>query len=194
MSRWIHVTGLLGLLLIGLGAVETGSAATTRVRIETSAGNIVVQLETERAPLSVKNFLQYVQENFYDGCIFHRVVSGFIIQGGGYDEKFVARTGHAPVANESGNGLSNRRGTIAMARSSGPHSADSQFYINLADNVILDPKPTRWGYAVFGEVVEGMDVVDDIGHRATATKDAMQDVPVEPVVIKRVVLLSGAAP
>jgi cyclophilin family peptidyl-prolyl cis-trans isomerase len=181
-------------LLIGLGAVETGSAATTRVRIETSAGNIVVQLETERAPLSVKNFLQYVQENFYDGCIFHRVVSGFIIQGGGYDEKFVARPGHAPVANESGNGLSNRRGTIAMARSSGPHSADSQFYINLADNVILDPKPTRWGYAVFGEVVEGMDVVDDIGHRATATKDAMQDVPVEPVVIKRVVLLSGAAP
>ena len=98
------------------------------------------------------------------------------------------------IPNESGNGLSNRRGTIAMARTGDPHSADAQFYINLADNLALDPKPTRWGYAVFGEVVEGMEVVDDIGHRATIAKDKLQDIPAQPVVIKRVVVLSGAAP
>jgi cyclophilin family peptidyl-prolyl cis-trans isomerase len=192
MSVSLPVAVALGLLLAGFGAAAPAWAAATQVRIETSAGNIVVQLEPERAPLTVSNFLRYVQEAFYDGSIFHRVVSGFIIQGGGYDQKLGSKPAHAPVPNESGNGLSNRRGTVAMARTADPHSADSQFFINLADNAVLDPKPTRWGYAVFGQVIEGMDVVDDIGHRAT--KEESRDSPVEPVVIRRVVVLSGAGP
>jgi cyclophilin family peptidyl-prolyl cis-trans isomerase len=184
----------LVLILAGLSVAGPGWAEATRVRIETGAGNIVVQLDPERAPLSVRNFLQYAREGFYDGTIFHRVVSGFVIQGGGYDEKLNLKPVRPGIPNESGNGLSNRRGTIAMARTGDPHSADAQFYINLADNLALDPKPTRWGYTVFGEVVEGMEVVDDIGHRATIAKDKLQDIPAQPVVIKRVVVLSGAAP
>jgi peptidyl-prolyl cis-trans isomerase A (cyclophilin A)/peptidyl-prolyl cis-trans isomerase B (cyclophilin B) len=178
------------LTFLGWSAAD---AATTRVRIETSVGNIVVQMEPARSPLTVKNFLQYATEGFYDGTIFHRVVNGFVIQGGGYDRDLVLKPVHAAVPNESGNGLSNRRGTIAMARTNDPHSADAQFYINLADNVTLDPKPTRWGYAVFGEVVEGLDVVDEIGHRATAARGEFGDMPVEPVVITRVVVLPGGA-
>lgn len=169
-------------------------AAPPRVRIETSAGNIVVQLEPERAPLSVKNFLQYATDGFYTGTIFHRVVTGFIIQGGGYQEDLTLKPARPPIANESGNGLSNHRGTIAMARSADPHSADAQFYFNLADNVTLDPKPTRWGYAVFGEVTEGMEVVDDIGHRATGVRNDLADVPVQPVVIRKVVVLPDPEP
>jgi len=194
MTQSIRIPMFLCLLLAGFSAAGPVRAEATRVRIETSAGNIVVQLEPDKAPLTVKNFLQYAREGFFEGTIFHRVVNGFVIQGGGYDEKLVLKSVRPGIPNESGNGLSNRRGTIAMARATGPHSADAQFYINLAENVVLDPKPTRWGYAVFGEVVEGMDVVDDIGHRATITKDQVQDVPAEPVVIKRVVVISGAAP
>jgi len=179
-------------LALVLAAVAGAAlAGPPRVRIETSAGNIVVQLEPERAPLTVKNFLQYASEGFYEGTIFHRVVTGFIIQGGSYQEDLTPKPAHPPVPNESGNGLSNHRGTIAMARSTEPHSGDAQFYINLADNVTLDPKPTRWGYAVFGEVVEGMEVVDEIGHRATAARKDQADVPVQPVVIRKVVLLAS---
>lgn len=165
-----------------------------RVRIETSAGSFVVQLEPERAPLTVKNFLQYAAEGFYEGTVFHRVVNGFVIQGGGYTAELIAKPVRAGVANESGNGLSNRRGTVAMARTADPHSADAQFYVNLADNVVLDPKPTRWGYAVFGEVVEGLAVVDEIGHGATTSRGEFQDIPVKTVVIEKVVVLSGGAP
>jgi len=187
-----RVVSALCLLLLGAAASPIASAADNpKVRIETSAGNIVVELEAERAPLSMKNFLQYVQDGFYEGTVFHRIVNGFVIQGGGYTKDLAVKPGHPPVPNESGNGLSNRRGTLAMARTNDPHSADSQFYINLADNVTLDPKSTRWGYAVFGTVVEGMEVVDDIGHRATATRGALDEAPVEPVVIQRMVLLSG---
>jgi cyclophilin family peptidyl-prolyl cis-trans isomerase len=186
---------LAGLALGLLGLAEgTLAGAPPRVRIETSAGNIVVQLDAERAPLSVKNFLQYAADGFYEGTIFHRVVTGFIIQGGGYLPDMALKPPRPPVPNESGNGLSNHRGTIAMARTTEPHSGDAQFYINLADNVTLDPKPTRWGYAVFGEVVEGMEVVDDIGHRATTTRNDTPDVPVQPVVIRKVVVLSGTGP
>jgi cyclophilin family peptidyl-prolyl cis-trans isomerase len=182
-------------LLLGTALCSTAwTAEPTRVRIETSAGNIVVQLESERAPLTVKNFLQYARENHFAGTLFHRVVNGFVIQGGGYDKELKPKPTGAPIPNESGNGLINRRGTIAMARTGDPHSADSQFYINLADNVALDPKPTRWGYAVFGEVVEGMNVVDEIGHQATTTKGPMPDMPVAPVIIQKVVVLSGTAP
>lgn len=185
---------LLAMLIAGLGLATGATAETPRVRIETSAGNIVVRLEPERAPLSVANFLRYAREGFYEGTIFHRVVSGFVIQGGGYDAALAPRQPRAGIPNESGNGLGNHRGTIAMARTADPHSADAQFYVNLADNVVLDPKPTRWGYAVFGQVVEGMEVVDEIGHQATGPRDQMQDVPLKPVVIRKVVVLPEPAP
>ena len=159
-----------------------------RVRIETTAGAFVVQLDDERAPLSVANFLQYINSDFYADTIFHRVVSGFVIQGGGFNADLEPRQTQPPIPNESGNGLSNRRMTIAMARTAEPHSADSQFYINLADNTGLDPKPTRWGYAVFGEVVSGQEIIDDIGHRATSPKDAFQDLPAAPVIIERILI------
>ncbi len=187
-----QLTALLSLLALAL--VPAAYAEDTRVRIETSAGNFVVDLDAERAPLTVGNFLRYARDGFYEGTIFHRIVSGFVIQGGGYTSDMDLKPVQAGIPNESGNGLSNHRGTIAMARTADPHSADAQFYINLADNLTLDPKPTRWGYAVFGRVIEGMAVVDDIGHRATTTRGGMQDVPVEPVVIRKVVPLSATAP
>ena len=185
-------TWLLSLMLLtSVTMANTSAAEAPRVRIETSAGAFVVELDQERAPLTVRNFLQYATGGYYENTIFHRVVNGFVIQGGGYAQDLVAKPARPPIPNESGNGLPNHRGTIAMARTADPHSADAQFYINLADNVTLDPKPTRWGYAVFGRVVEGLNVVDDIGHRATTVKGGMQDVPVEPVVIQRVAVISG---
>lgn len=165
---------------------QASGAEPTQVKVETSAGDFVIQLDESRAPLTVANFLQYVNDGFYAGTIFHRVVNGFVIQGGGYSPDLVQKPPRPAVVNESGNGLSNRRGSVAMARTAEPHSADSQFYINLADNLALDSKPTRWGYAVFGEVVQGLEIVDDIGHRTTGSKGGMGDVPLEPVVIKKI--------
>jgi cyclophilin family peptidyl-prolyl cis-trans isomerase len=165
---------------------QASRAEPTQVKVETSAGDFVIQLDESRAPLTVANFLQYVNDGFYAGTIFHRVVNGFVIQGGGYTPDLVQKPPRPAVVNESGNGLSNRRGSVAMARTAEPHSADSQFYINLADNLALDSKPTRWGYAVFGEVVQGLEIVDDIGHRTTGSKGGMGDVPLEPVVIKKI--------
>lgn len=183
MSRSLR-TGL-GVALV-LMSLPLQAADPPRVQVETSAGRFTIQLDAERAPLTVANFLEYVQAGFYEGTVFHRVVDGFVIQGGGYTDDLKLKTVRPAVVNESGNGLSNRRGTVAMARTGEPHSADSQFYVNLADNVSLDPKPTRWGYAVFGHVIEGLETVDDIGHRATASRAGMQDVPVEPVMIERI--------
>jgi cyclophilin family peptidyl-prolyl cis-trans isomerase len=181
---------LSSLALLALTAITAAHGATpTQVKVETSAGDFVIQLDADRAPLSVANFLQYVRDGFYDGTIFHRVVNGFVIQGGGYTANMEPKPPLPAIANEAGNGLTNRRGSVAMARTGDPHSADAQFYINLADNLALDPKPTRWGYAVFGEVVEGLDVVDKIGHQATGTREGMQDVPIEPVVIRKVTVL-----
>ncbi|MSR09324.1 MAG: peptidyl-prolyl cis-trans isomerase [Gammaproteobacteria bacterium] len=174
--------------------MQTSGAEPTQVKIETTAGDFVVQLDAARAPLTVANFLQYVTDGFYAGTIFHRVVNGFVIQGGGFTPELAQKPHRPPVVNESGNGLSNRRGSVAMARTGEPHSADSQFYVNLADNVPLDAKPTRWGYAVFGEVVQGMDVVDEIGHRVTGSKGGMQDVPVEAVVIRKISVLKIPVP
>jgi cyclophilin family peptidyl-prolyl cis-trans isomerase len=181
-------------LAILLATTVPAVAADPQVEVDTSAGRFVIQLDPARAPLTVAHFLDYVEAGHYDGLIFHRVVDGFVIQGGGYTPELELKAVKAMVPNESGNGLSNRRGTVAMARTSDPHSADSQFYVNLADNITLDPKPTRWGYAVFGQVVEGMEVVDDIGHRPTASRNDMNDVPVQAIVIRGVRLLDGAAP
>ncbi len=161
-----------------------------KVRIETTAGDILVELDDERAPITVANFMQYIADGFYEGTIFHRVVNGFVIQGGGFTSDMTEKPARDGIPNESGNGLSNERMTIAMARTSDPHTANSQFYINLADNVALDPKATRWGYTVFGVVTEGIQVVDDIGHRATRTQNDMQNVPAVPIVIEKVVVVT----
>ncbi len=180
-------------ILISMACLASGvvwAADQPKVRIETTAGDFVVELNESRAPLSVQNFLQYVQSGFYEGTIFHRVMSGFVIQGGGYNAKLEAKATQDAIPNESRNGLSNVRMSIAMARTSDPHSADSQFYINLVDNLSLDATPDSWGYTVFGRVVDGMDVVDDIGGRPTGPQGGMQDVPAAPVIIEKTVLIS----
>jgi cyclophilin family peptidyl-prolyl cis-trans isomerase len=166
------------------------AAGSQRVRVVTNAGNFVIELDHNRAPRTVDAFLKYVKEGFYSGVIFHRVVAGFIAQAGGYTPDMQPKAVTENVVNESGNGLSNLRGTVGFARSNEPHSGTSQFYVNLADNVDLNPRPTRWGYAVFGKVVEGMEVVDDIGHRPTGGGGPFNaSVPVEPIVIERMELL-----
>jgi cyclophilin family peptidyl-prolyl cis-trans isomerase len=164
------------------------------VLVETSLGNVKIELDEEKAPFTVKNFLSYVDDKFYDGTIFHRVIEGFMIQGGGFADNKEKPT-KAPIRNEARNGLSNKRGTIAMARTNDPNSATSQFFINHVDNPNLDPgKASAAGYCVFGKVIEGMDVVDNIasvrtGMRVLETrggKAPMSDVPREDVVIKSV--------
>jgi peptidyl-prolyl cis-trans isomerase A (cyclophilin A) len=192
-----RVTMILLALFSPLAALAQAPASLApRVRFETSAGNFVIELDTVRAPLTAENFLRYVRDGGYDGTVFHRVIANFVIQGGGYDDRLAARQPQAPIPNESGNGLSNRRGTLGLAREDSPHSGSSQFYINLADNAGLDPLPSRWGYAVFGRVVEGMDVVDRIGYVRTETVPNFGgDVPVERPVVKRAyVIESEAAP
>ena len=157
------------------------------VVIETSLGNITVEVYPDRAPKSVENFLGYVKDGFYDGTVFHRVIRGFMIQGGGLTADLGRKPTRAPVENEASNGLRNQRGTVAMARTAEIHSATSQFFINTVDNGALDHKGVGagdYGYCVFGKVTEGLDVVDKIEKVETGTKGGYQDVPVEPVVIK----------
>lgn len=182
-------------LLLAWGA--RADEAATFVRFETTAGSFVVELNTARAPLTVANFLGNLKAGVYDGTIFHRVIAGFVVQGGGYDTQFRERPGKGAIANESGNGLANRRGTIAMARMDDPHSATTQFYFNVVDNPGLDPLPTRWGYAVFGRVVEGIEVLDAIANVPTGRSGPFEtDAPVEPVVLKSLALIAApvAAP
>lgn len=153
------------------------------VRLETSMGEIVVELDRRRAPVTVNNFLRYVTEGRYDGTIFHRVMPGFVVQGGGYTETIEERETWAPIANESGNGLKNMPMTIAMARFDDPHSATNQFFFNLAANSSLDPSPRSWGYAVFGQVISGQDVVEAIAGVETGYHDYLEaeNVPLVPV-------------
>jgi peptidyl-prolyl cis-trans isomerase A (cyclophilin A) len=165
---------------------STTSSDALVVTLETTLGDIVIALDEVAAPITTANFVAYVQSGFYDGSdglgatVFHRVIPGFMIQGGGLTESLSGKTTMAPIMNESGNGLSNVRGTIAMARTQDPDSATAQFFINVDDNLFLDDPP---GYAVFGEVVEGMDVVDDIVAVETAPMGAHQDAPVDPIII-----------
>ena len=173
-------------------ATKAAKPASPRVALETSLGRIVLELDAARAPKSVENFLDYVRAGHYDGTIFHRVIPGFMIQGGGFDTGMEQRPTRPAVQNEASNGLRNLRGTVAMARTPDPHSATSQFFINTVDNRALDYKdstPRGWGYAVFGKVVEGMNVVDRIEKVKTTTRAAFSDVPVEPVVIRKASLL-----
>lgn len=159
------------------------------VKINTSMGTITLELDAAKAPDTVANFLAYAKEGFYDGTIFHRVIDNFMIQGGGMEPGMKEKQTKAPIDNEASNGLANKRGTIAMARTPNPHSATSQFFINVSDNAFLDfksPTADGFGYCVFGEVVDGMDVVDAIKGVATSNKGMHQDVPVEDVVITSV--------
>jgi len=190
MRIWLSI---ILTVVLAFAAGVTGAADFPRVRIETTAGVFVVELDRGRAPLTVENFLQYVSEGHYDGTIFHRVINHFVIQGGGYTVDLEGRPTQPTIPNESGNGLTNDRMTIAMARGNDPHTADSQFYINLADNAALNPKPTRWGYAVFGQVISGSDVIDDIANRATVSNGSFTNLPGVPVIIEKVAVVSDSS-
>jgi cyclophilin family peptidyl-prolyl cis-trans isomerase len=155
------------------------------VRFETSHGGFTIELFDEDAPDSVKNFLRYVDEGFFDGTIFHRIVPGFVIQGGGLTADFVQKKTHPPVRNEAANGVRNQRGTLSMARTDEIHSATSQFFVNLTDNDFLDHRPGQYGYAVFGRVTDGMDVIDRIAGVETGRRRGYTDAPMEDVVIQQ---------
>ncbi len=161
------------------------------VRLHTNHGVITLELDAERAPLTVENFLQYAREGFYDGTIFHRVINGFMIQGGGMEPGMIQKATRAPIENEADNGLENLAGTIAMARTGDPHSATAQFFINVADNGFLNHTGRNsqgWGYCVFGRVTDGMDVVESIKEVETTSNGLHQDVPVEDVIIEKVTI------
>lgn len=164
------------------------------IKMNTNKGTIVLELDAEKAPITVENFIAYAKDGFYDGTIFHRVINGFMIQGGGMTPGMVEKQTNASIKNEADNGLKNDRGTIAMARTPDPDSASSQFFINVKDNDFLNysaPTAQGWGYCVFGKVVEGMDVVDAIKGVATGSHGHHQDVPTEDVVIESVEVVEG---
>lgn len=193
-SRLFSRLGLAAALLLpgAVPALAQTAAAPVYVRLATTMGAITLELDGARAPLSVANFTQYVQDKHYDGTIFHRVVGSFIVQGGGHLPDGTEKPTRAAVPNESGNGLSNRRGTVAMARTDQPHSGSAQFFVNLNDNLSLDPGPTRWGYAVFGRVVAGMEVIDRIASVPTGSRASFEDeTPLEPVVIESAQIVPG---
>jgi cyclophilin family peptidyl-prolyl cis-trans isomerase len=177
-------------------AAKPASSGPVLVQVVTSMGSFTIQLLPERAPLTVAHFLKYVDDGHYTQTLFHRVIPNFVIQGGGFDTNYKLKPAPAKIVNESGNGLTNLRGTVGLARPAEPHGGDSQFYVNLFDNAALDPNQTRWGYAVFGKVVQGMDVVDKIGNVATGAKGPFkEDTPLQPVVIELVQrVASSAAP
>jgi cyclophilin family peptidyl-prolyl cis-trans isomerase len=168
-------------------AKPAAATASPQVQVVTSLGSLTIELNAERAPLTVAQFLKYVDQGFYSGTIFHRAIPNFVIQGGGYDADYKLKGNPTKVVNESGNGLTNQRGTVGLARPPEPHAGDVQFYVNLNDNAALDPNQARWGYAVFGKVVQGMDVVDQIANVPTGAKGPFkEDAPVKPVVIERI--------
>ena len=191
MKRWFVMIVLV--ILVGTGS-SLASDPLPRVKLTTSQGDIVVELDSAAAPKTVDNFLAYVNDGYYNGTIFHRVIAGFMIQGGGFDADMQRKTPRPPIPNEADNGLSNRTGTIAMARTQDPHSAGAQFFINAKDNDFLDHRGKTvqsWGYCVFGKVVEGMKVVRAIEKVPTTSRSGMQDVPEAPVVIKQATVVSA---
>ncbi len=170
-------------------------AANPKVKLETSHGEIVLLLDAQAAPESVANFVLYVEDGFYNGTVFHRVIKDFMIQGGGFEQGMKKKDTRAPIKNEANNGLKNLRGSVAMARTGDPHSATAQFFINTVDNSFLDHsgKNTRgWGYAVFGKVILGMETVDRIRNLQTGTSGMFRDVPVEPVIINKASLIEAS--
>jgi cyclophilin family peptidyl-prolyl cis-trans isomerase len=168
-------------------AKPTVAVASPQVQVVTSLGNFTIELNAERAPLTVANFLDYVDKGHYSNTLIHRAVSNFVVQGGGFNADYTPKAAPATVVNESGNGLSNVRGTVGLARTQEPHGGNSQFYVNLNDNAALDPQQTRWGYAVFGRVTSGMEVVDRIGNVATGAHGIIkEDTPLKPIIIQRI--------
>jgi peptidyl-prolyl cis-trans isomerase A (cyclophilin A)/peptidyl-prolyl cis-trans isomerase B (cyclophilin B) len=190
MKKTFLLSALLGLAL----SFQVQAANIERVRVTTNFGAFVIEMQRDRAPLTVENFLFYVKSGYYTNTLFHRVISGFVIQGGGVGLDYKAKPTQKSIANEAGNGLKNLRGTVGLARASGPHSGDCQFYLNVADNADLDPLPTRWGYAVFGKIVEGMEVIDRISVSPTGPMGPFkQDSPLQPVVIQKAELITEAS-
>ena len=189
ISRRNTGAALVGIALTAMFSIASAQPA-PKVKLATSMGDIVVQLDPAKAPKTVENFLAYVQDKHYDGTVFHRVIDGFMIQGGGFTPDMVQKSTKPPIALEAGNGLKNDKYTIAMARTSIPDSATSQFFINVNNNAMLNaPNPDGHGYAVFGKVVEGADVVDKIKGVATGNKGPHQNVPTTPVVINSATLV-----
>lgn len=184
------------LCVLLLTSATSNTFAATQVKFETNQGNFTVELYPEKAPLTVANFLQYVKDGFYESTIFHRVINGFMIQGGGFERDLFQKPTRAPVKNEAANGLKNNTGTIAMARTQNPDSATSQFFINLKDNAFLDhtgPEPSKMGYCVFGKVVSGMDVIKKIAVVPTGSISRFSDVPTKSIKIKSAKLLEKPA-
>lgn len=162
------------------------AAHSAQIQVFTSMGNFTIELNAERAPLTVANILAYVDSGHYTNTLIHRVVASFVIQGGGFNADYSPKAAPLKVNNESGNGLSNVRGTVGLARTADPHGGNAQFYVNLNDNAALDPNATRWGYAVFGRVIDGMDVVDRIGDVATGKHGLIDETPIKPIVILKI--------
>ena len=194
MLRALLVGILLSISQLALALDIQKNTLYPKVELDTSMGKIVVELDRTRAPITVDNFLTYVVKGEYDNTIFHRIIPDFVVQGGGLDPDLKEKKEMDPIVNESGNGLSNGSGTIAMARENSPHTATRQFYFNVADNERLDPSPRRWGYAVFGEVTEGLEVLEKMAQVKTEFNKTLEwpDVPVETIILKKATLLPRA--
>ncbi len=193
-TRFATLTALaLGVLLAQ--GVARADEPTTQVKVTTNMGEFVIEVRSERAPLTAANFLRYVREGFYSGTLIHRVVSNFVIQAGGHDATTMKlKPTRDNIFNESGDGLQNKRGAVGLARGDAPHSGNAQFYVNLVDNPDLDPVATRWGYAVFGKIVQGMDVIDRIGEVPTgAVGEFTKDAPLKPVIIQKMEIITPGA-
>ncbi len=190
MKKYIVILVLVFWMGTGLSVADD---ALPRVKLTTSQGDVVLELNSAAAPKTVDNFLAYVKDGYYDGAIFHRVIAGFMIQGGGFDAEMKRKSPRPPIVNEADNGLPNRTGTIAMARTADPHSASAQFFINVKDNTFLDHRGKTaqgWGYCVFGKVVQGMEVVRTIENVPTTSRSGMRDVPKAPVVIEQATVVT----
>jgi cyclophilin family peptidyl-prolyl cis-trans isomerase len=193
LIRSLRLTAVAAIVLLAQPAAQAAEPSQL-VKVSTSMGDFVIELLPDRAPLTTANFLRYVKEGYYSNTLFHRVVANFVIQGGGHDAtSYQLKPVHDAIFNESGNGLQNKRGMVGLARSEAPHSGNAQIYVNLVDNPDLDPLPTRWGYAVFGRVVQGMDVVDRIGVTPTGAFGPFKsDAPLKPVLIQKVEVIDAA--
>ncbi|MFG6375744.1 MAG: peptidyl-prolyl cis-trans isomerase [Desulfovibrio sp.] len=191
MKKIMALLALFAVLAIAPGFAQAGNADPV-IKLETTMGDIVIRLNERKAPITCANFVQYVKSGHYDGTIFHRVIKDFMIQGGGFADNMKEKPTHAPIRNEANNGLKNEKYTIAMARTKDPHSASAQFFINTRNNNFLDFKSQKngeWGYAVFGKVIQGQNVVNQIEKAATGRRAGHDDVPTEPVIIKKAVVL-----
>ena len=188
MRTFIFSMMLLLTTTLSFATENKMSDTPSKVKLTTTLGEIIIQLNPEKAPISSANFLTYVNEGFYNGTIFHRIIPGFMAQGGGFDTSFNQKAVHDPIKNEADNGLANKRGTLAMARTNVPDSATAQFFINYKDNSFLNytsSTASGWGYAVFGEVIEGMDVVDEMAKQPTGNRGGHQDVPKTDIIIEK---------